>query len=196
MRGLTADPSDPVSAAVASLREHGPVATDVTVRSASADDREAILGVVREAFSDDTRDGQVEVDIAIATWSLEAVPHGLELVAEAGRTLVGHVLSGRGDLSGRQVVGIAPLAVAPDRQGTGVGTALMNALLRRAELAGLPLVVLLGRPAYYERFGFEPSEPLGISYLPVGAGNPDFQVRRFPLYEPSYRGAFTYCWEQ
>ena len=172
------------------------MSTDVSVRSASAGDRQAILEVVGEAFSDDTRDGQLEVDIANATWSLEAVPHGLELVAVVGGAVVGHVLSGRGDLSGREVVGIAPLAVAPDRQGTGVGTALMNTLLRRAEVAGLPLVVLLGSPAYYERFGFEPSEPLGISYLPVGPGHPDFQVRRFPRYDPSYRGDFTYCWER
>ena len=170
--------------------------TDVTVRSASAEDRDVILELVRDAFSDDTRDGQMEVDIAVATWSLGAVPHGLDLVAVAGGTIVGHVLSGWGDLGGREVVGIAPLAVAPDRQGTGVGTALINALLGRAELVGLPLVVLLGRPAYYGRFGFEPSEPLGISYLPVGAGNPDFQVRRFPGYDPSFRGPYTYCWER
>ena len=41
-----------------------------------------------------------------------------------------------------------------------------------------PLLVLLGDPAYYGRFGFEPAGPLGLSYLPVGADNPHFQARR------------------
>jgi putative acetyltransferase len=55
--------------------------------------------------------------------------------------------------------------------------------------------VVLGDPAYYGRFGFEPAGPLGIEYPPVGAASPAFQVRRFAPYDASYRGAFTYCWE-
>jgi len=148
---------------------HGPVRTDIAVRTASEEDRGAILDLVRDAFSDDSRDGEEEVGIAMATWSLRAVPH--------------------------DVVGVAPLAVSPGRQGIGIGTALMSELLRRAELADLPLVVVLGNPAYYGRFGFEPSGPLGVSYPPVGPGNPNFQVRRFSHYDPSYRGEFAYCWE-
>lgn len=174
---------------------HGPVRTDMAVRTASAADRDAILELVRDAFSDESRDGEEEVEIAAATWSLRAVPHELELVAIEGPTVVGHVLTGWGALGGRDVVGVAPLAVSPGRQGIGIGTALMSELLRRAELADLPLVVLLGNPAYYGRFGFEPSGPLGVSYPPVGPGNPNFQVRRFSHYDPSYRGEFAYCWE-
>jgi putative acetyltransferase len=71
----------------------------------------------------------------------------------------------------------------------------MTKLLERAEAAGHPLVALLGNPAYYGRFGFEPSGPLDIWYLPVGKGDPHFQVRRLSAFDPSYRGQFTYCWE-
>jgi putative acetyltransferase len=92
-------------------------------------------------------------------------------------------------------VGIAPLSVTPNRQNEGIGTALMTELLRRAEMAELPLVVLLGRPEYYVRFGFEPSGPLGISYPAVGADNPHFLVRRFARYDSTYLGQFTFCWE-
>jgi putative acetyltransferase len=70
----------------------------------------------------------------------------------------------------------------------------MTELLDRAQSVELPLVVLLGDPAYYGRFGFEPSGPLAISY--GGPDNPHFLVRRFPPYDPSYRGAFAYCWEE
>jgi putative acetyltransferase len=55
------------------------------------------------------------------------------------------------------------------------------------------LIVLLGFPDYYGRFGFEPSAPLGISYRLER--NPHFLVRRLARYEPSYRGDFVYCWE-
>ena len=72
----------------------------------------------------------------------------------------------------------------------------MRGLLDRAEASGYSLVVLLGDPAYYGRFGFEPSGPLGITYLPVGEGNPHFQVCRLTTYDPSYHGTFTYCWEE
>jgi putative acetyltransferase len=168
---------------------------DWVVRPAVPDDREAILAVVRDAFSNGGRDGSEEIDIVQDTWSLDAVPHGLELVAVEDGDVLGHVLGARGDLDGREVVGIAPLAVTPERHGEGLGTALMTELLRRAQDAGLPLVVLLGHPEYYGRFGFEPSGPLGISYRPVGAGNPNFQVYRLAAYDASYRGEFTYCWE-
>ncbi len=169
--------------------------TRAQVRTALLGDRAGILEVVRDAFSSEDRDGREELDIVESTWELKATPHELELVAIAGGTIVGHVLAGRGDLGGREVVGVAPLAVLPSRQGTGIGSALMAELLRRAEVAQFPLLVVLGDPGYYGRFGFEPSGPLGISYGPAGAGNPHFQVRRLAGYDPSYRGTFTYCWE-
>ena len=146
----------------------------VTIRVADPMDRDAILTVVRQAFSRDGRDGQEEVDIVVNTWRLEATLAGLELVAVDGSSVIGHVLAARGDLGGREVVAVAPLAVSPSHQGHGVGNALMTELLRRAEVAGHPLVALLGNPAYYGRFGFEPSGPLNILYLPVGSGNPHF----------------------
>jgi putative acetyltransferase len=173
----------------------GEMTKGVTIRIAVPGDRDDILDIVRVAFSSADRDAHEELDIVLTTWALEATAHELELVAVAEGTIVGHVLAARGDLDGREVVGVAPLAVTPSSQGRGVGSALMNELLRRADEVPLPLLVLLGRPAYYGRFGFEPSGPLGISYQAVGAGNPHFQVRRFAGYDPSYRGSFTYCWE-
>ena len=165
------------------------------VRTAVPGDRDGILEVVRDAFSDEDRDGHEELDIVESTWALHAPPHELELVAVEDGAVVGHVLAAWGDLGGREVVAVAPLAVMPARQGAGIGSALMVELLRRAEAAKAPLVAVLGDPAYYGRFGFEPAGPLGISYPPVGEGDPHFQVRRFGGYDPSYRGDFGYCWE-
>jgi putative acetyltransferase len=72
----------------------------------------------------------------------------------------------------------------------------MGALVGAAEERHWPLLVLLGDPAYYGRFGFEPAAPLGLSYPPVGAANPHFQTRKLPGYAAALRGEFSYCWER
>ena len=93
------------------------------------------------------------------------------------------------------MLGIAPLSVLPHRQRQGIGTALLTELLRRTDEEDWPLVVLLGDPRYYGRFGFEPAGPFGIVYPPVGADSPYFQVRWLTRVDPSLHGQFRYCWE-
>lgn len=51
---------------------------------------------------------------------------------------------------------LGPLAVAPGRQGLGIGSALVRAGLERLAAAGPARVFVLGDPAYYGRFGFAP----------------------------------------
>lgn len=130
------------------------------------------------------------------TGALGASPDGLDVVAIDGAAIVGHVLGAVGDLGGEPALAVAPLCVAPFRQGEGIGSALMDELIRRAEAAGGPLVLLLGNPHYYQRFGFKPSGPFGIYYRPVGEGNPHFQVRPLSRFDPTLKGEFTYCWEE
>jgi predicted N-acetyltransferase YhbS len=71
----------------------------------------------------------------------------------------------------------------------------MNELIDRTENRRLPLIVLLGDPEYYSRFGFEPSSNYGIRYEPVGEDNPHFLVRPTGSFSPSLRGRLRYCWE-
>lgn len=166
-----------------------------TTRTAEPADRDGILDVVYRAFNGPDHDGGEEVAIVRDTWHLGAVIDRLELVADEEGQVVGHVLGARGELSGRDVLAIAPLAVAPERQGQGVGSALMSELLQRAATQGWPLAVLLGDPGYYGRFGFEAASPCGIVHRPVGEDNPHFQVRRLASYDPILRGDVQYCWE-
>lgn len=165
------------------------------VRPTATQDHARVLDVVRSAFSDESHDGHEQVDIVVNTWALGDVVRPIDLVAIADDAVVGHVLGARGLLGEHGVIAVAPLAVARSHQGHGVGTALMGEFLARADAAQWPMAVLLGSPSYYARFGFEPSAPLGITYQPVGAGNPHFQARRLTSYDPSLQGTFTYCWE-
>lgn len=166
-----------------------------TIRTARPPDHDSILRVVRAAFTDPGHDGTEEVGIVMHTWRLGAGIDGLELVADEEGEVVGHVLGARGHLAGRDIVAVAPLAVAPHRQGRGVGSALVTGLLERADAQGWPMAVLLGDPLYYSRFGFEAAGPLGLVYRPVGPDDVHFQACRLRAYDPALRGEVRYCWE-
>lgn len=59
-------------------------------------------------------------------------------------------------------VGIGPVAVVPDRQGEGFGTALIRHALAVCKREGISVVVALGYPDYYRRFGFSPAVDAGL----------------------------------
>lgn len=121
----------------------------------------------------------------------------LDLVAERDGAVVGHILHSHGDLADTPIPGLAPLAVHPDAQGQGVGSALVRETLRIADMAGEPAVIVLGHPDYYARFGFEPASAFGISYAALDR-QPDkrpFMVRRLHAFDPALRGVYRYAWE-
>jgi putative acetyltransferase len=168
------------------------------IRPATTADAAGILAVVGDAFSfDGTRDASEELAIVRGTWSAQAGRPLLELVAVEDGTLVGHLQAAPGRLDGRAtaVAGVAPVCVASAHQGRGTGSALMAALIGAAEERHWPLLVLLGDPAFYGRFGFEAAGPLGLSYPPAGAGNRHFQALRLSGSGAALRGEFSYCWE-
>jgi putative acetyltransferase len=166
-----------------------------TLRPAELSDHDAILAVVGEAFTASDHDGQEEVQIVLDTWRLDAVVPGLELVAVEGGSVIGHALGARGGPGSPGVVAVAPLCVSPNRQGQGVGSALMSDLIDRAEQQRWPAVVLLGEPGFYGRFGFQKAGPFGVVYETVGQDSPFFQIRPLSTYGRSVRGVFRYCWE-
>ena len=79
------------------------------------------------------------------------------LAAEKGRIL-GHILFSElpveVDDGILRAASLAPLAVVPDRQRQGIGTALVRAGLAACRERGVAAVVVLGHPEYYPRFGF------------------------------------------
>jgi putative acetyltransferase len=173
----------------------GKISGDLTIRPATAGDHHAIIDLVRLAFTNRGHDGNEELKIVADTRRSGRTLEGLELVATRQEVVIGHVLAAYGDLGTREIIAVAPLAVALSHQREGIGSALMEHLLRSVEALNVPLVVLLGSPDYYGRFGFEPSGPLGITYRAVGQDNPNFLALRLAGYDTSFRGDFTYCWE-
>ena len=82
----------------------------------------------------------------------------LSLVAEEEGRLVGHIMFSEAVIrtDGGEVGALAlgPVGVIPERQGRGVGSALIREGLDRCVQEGHRIVVLLGHPGYYPRFGF------------------------------------------
>jgi putative acetyltransferase len=132
--------------------------------------------------------GLVEELRACDAWMPE-----LSLVATAtDGAVVGHVVCSRASVGSSPALGLGPLGVLPAFQRTGVGHALMHAVLGAADALGEPLVVLLGHSDYYPLFGFRLAEEYGIT-PPVPEWRPNFQVRTLTTYNAAMRGQFTYA---
>jgi putative acetyltransferase len=89
----------------------------------------------------------------------------LSLVADDG-TVVGHILFTPVAVEGTRShvigMGLAPIAVLPDRQRQGIGSRLVRQGLDILRERRCPFVVVVGHPEYYPRFGFEPASKFGL----------------------------------
>lgn len=133
------------------------------VRMIEPGEVEAAVGIHRRAFGSD-----VEADLARALMNDPAYLPELSLAGERAGRLLGHVVFTRAwlvpDASGPEVplALLAPLAVVPEAQRTGVGTAVVRSAIERARELGEIAMLVLGHPEYYPRFGFEPALPRGV----------------------------------
>jgi putative acetyltransferase len=123
----------------------------VTIRPEAAADLDAIQTVHFLAFG---RDEEARLVTA-----LHAEGHAREsLVAESEDGIIGHILfSDLPILMPERVVpalALAPLAVVPEKQRQGVGSALVRKGLQFCRASGHRIVVVLGHPGFYPRFGF------------------------------------------
>jgi putative acetyltransferase len=116
----------------------------------------------------------------------------LSLVALDSAGVVGHVVCSRAWVDSAHALGLGPLSVHPDHQRRGVGLALVHTVLGAADALDEPLVVLLGDPRYYSRFGFRLAAEYGIT-PPVSEWRPYFQARALTAFTPSLRGKFAYA---
>ncbi|NDJ20623.1 GNAT family N-acetyltransferase [Nostoc sp. B(2019)] len=118
----------------------------------------------------------------------------LSLIAEVEGIVVGHILFSYIDLVGEetlQVLGLAPLAVSPQFQRQGIGSKLVEAGLERANVRGEPMVIVLGHPHFYPRFGFKPSVDYQVK-SPFPVPKDVFMVKPLQNYQEKYQGKVVY----
>lgn len=130
----------------------------VEIRPEQPSDFDAIDRVVGDAFLAEFGSSS-EVALVRTMRARGELVADLTLVALRDQVVVGHLAMSEVTLDGHTAggLGLAPVAVTPALQGRGVGSALIDAALMRAEAAGWHFVVLLGHEHYYPRFGFEPA---------------------------------------
>jgi putative acetyltransferase len=161
----------------------------VTVRPERPEDHDAARVVLSRAFGA----GSGEAGLVDALRAEGAHVPELCLVALDGGEVVGHICFSRALLaSGHEVLALAPMAVLPERQRAGVGSGLVEAALTRAADTDFPLVVVLGHPAYYPRFGFEPAAGYGVR-APWDVPPEAWMVHPLPAYDPYAQGVVTYA---
>jgi putative acetyltransferase len=165
----------------------------VIVRPETAADHDDVGRLLTAAFG-----GPAEARLVERLRASPAYIPELALVAEVEGTVAGHLLLTAVVVEDRPAgvttaaLALAPMAVAPARQRTGVGSALARAALERAATRPEAAVIVLGHPEYYPRFGFRRAGAFGIE--PPWPGVPDdaFLVRPMPAYTEACRGVVVY----
>jgi len=134
----------------------------ILIRDEIPADLEHVRRIIDAAFESSSE------SVLVANLRIQAAPI-ISLVAEdAGQvvgTIVGHIMFSPVtiDNDDSMIFGLAPMAVAPNRQRTGVGSALIREGLTRCRNLGAAGVVVQRHPAYYPRFGFANASNFGIS---------------------------------
>ena len=116
----------------------------------------------------------------------------LTFVAELRGEVVGHVVCSRASMGEAPSVALGPIGVRPDRQGEGIGSALVAAVLVTADQRAEPSIVLLGDPGWYAHFGFVTASGMGVG-SPGPWEDRFFQVKCLQAWRPELAGAFRYA---
>ena len=129
------------------------------IRTRQAGDAIDIRNVIAEAFdtSDHGHNGEADLVDQIHASGNDMV----SLVALDRTNVLGHVLFSPAQITGESGVvhgvGLAPVSVSPSVQRQGIGSALINDGLKQLRAMQADFAVVIGDPAYYQRFGFIPA---------------------------------------
>jgi putative acetyltransferase len=134
------------------------------IRAEKAEDRAAIWEINRLAFG-----GEAEPNLVDKIRKSAGFIPQLSLVAVQQGRVVGHILFSPIEIrlddrpdQPMQALALAPMAVHPDLQKQGIGSALVRHGLEICRDLGHNLVVVIGHPDYYTRFGFTSARARGL----------------------------------
>ena len=127
----------------------------IIVRAETAEDYPAVRQVNELAFGGS--------DEAVLVDKLRAVADPqISLVAIKDGQVVGHIFFSPVSIEisdpASLALGLAPMAVLPQYQKQGLGSQLVHEGLKECQRIGCNVVVVLGHPEYYPRFGFVPAK--------------------------------------
>jgi putative acetyltransferase len=131
------------------------------IRPELPEDIPAILEVHLQAFG---QDGEARLVSALRQDGI--INPELSLVAVHGNRIIGHILfcpvAIVSTTAETPAIALAPLAVHQDYQCMGIGAALIEEGIGECQRLGHRIVIVVGHPGYYPRFGFMPAHKSGI----------------------------------
>jgi len=131
----------------------------VIIRNESTADWAAIRSVNEAAF-----EGSLEADLVDKLRAAGDIL--LSLVAISDNKILGHILFSRMSIQTSTglvpAVALAPMAVLPDHQRRGIGGQLIRKALSSLAAHGEKIVIVVGHPNYYPRFGFSSEKTSAI----------------------------------
>ncbi len=131
----------------------------IAIRPETAADRAAIHRVNERAF------GRTNEAALVDALRQNAQPH-ISLVAAAAEHVIGHIFFSPVSIAAVDgefiALGLGPMAVLPEYQRQGIGSRLVRCGLEACIRLGHGVVVVLGHPHFYPRFGFAPAVSRGL----------------------------------
>ena len=159
-----------------------------TTRPEREGEEAAIAQVITSAFAGRRYSNGREAEVAARlrdALDLEAS----WVAATAADEIIGYVAFSMVRIDGEECgwFGIGPVAVVPERQGEGIGSALVETGLAVLQAEGAAGCVVLGDPGFYSRFGFV-HDP-GLAY----PGPPPEHFQRLLWRGEAPRGTVSYA---
>ncbi|MGY6562878.1 MAG: GNAT family N-acetyltransferase [Luteibaculaceae bacterium] len=131
----------------------------IILRQETRDDFKEVFELNHIAFG---QENEAKLVDALRKNQTAFVPE-LSIVAVDKNKIVGHILftkigikDGEGKLN--ESLGLAPMAVKPELQKSGIGGQLIRKGFEVAKELGFKSIIVLGHEHYYPKFGFQPAD--------------------------------------
>ena len=159
---------------------------NMIIRPDTTDDHAIIREILIAAFADHPFSHQTEHLIVEALRADDALT--LSLVAEVDGSVVGQIAFSPVKIGGKDYgwLALGPVAVLPALQGRGIGQAIVNEGMKAIRDLGAQGCVLVGEPAFYNRFGFRHDPALRME------GVPPEVLLCLPMWDEMPEGAVTH----
>lgn len=164
---------------------------NLIIRNESLADHAAISHVIEQAFKDQQYSSHTEQFIVNALRDAQQLT--ISLVAVLNQEIVGHIAISPVSISSGVDgwFGLGPIAISPEWQHHGIGSALMNTALKQLEATGAAGCVVLGDPSFYAKFGFQPINGLVLEDVPAEYFQALSFDGKFPQGTVTYHAAFS-----
>jgi putative acetyltransferase len=139
----------------------------ISIRPERREDSAAVIAINDHAFGGTDESGLID---AVKQSGRPVI----SLIAASDDTPVGHIFFSPIQIQSEgppiATLALAPMAVLPAFQRLGIGTLLVEAGLRECARQGCQVVVVVGHPTFYRRFGFGPANEMGLTSVYSSAG--------------------------